>query len=82
MGRGACRARGRAAGPDGAAAHFVDPDVAGWSMAARREGAALWIEERRDDGRAASSPWCGLNGGIKGRYFQIAIPLRKLATPP
>lgn len=78
--RRVCNAKGRTVRPDGEEARFVDPDAPGWNIMARREGAALFVEEQRDDGEADSSPWCELNGGLKGRYFQLAMPLRKKAS--
>lgn len=74
--RWACNAEGKTVRPEGPEARFVDADVPGWNILARRVGAALQVEEQRDDGEIASSPWCGLNGGIKGRYFQISVPSR------
>lgn len=72
--RWTCMAKGRTAGTD-AEVRFVDPDVPGWNILVRRAGASLRVEEQREDGKIAASPFCGLNGGLKGHYFPRSTPL-------
>lgn len=71
--RWVCMGKGQAS-PSRDEVRFFNPDLPHWHMLVRRQGATLWVEERREDGAKAPSSFCGQYGGLKSRNFQISLP--------
>jgi uncharacterized protein YecT (DUF1311 family) len=56
----------------GGVATFAMVEGPGWTIAARRRGATLTLDERPPVANAGNPPYCGFNGRLSGDYFQVA----------
>lgn len=56
-----------------------DDGADGWTLAIRRQGSLLQLEQHRNDSEAQTPPFCGAHGSLEGTY----LPARALPhTPP
>lgn len=61
----------------GGVAIFAMAEGPGWTIAARRHGATLTLDERPPVANAGNPPYCGFNGRLSGDYFRVARKERR-----